>query len=326
MYATYSRVRGPARRLAGHGRALLEAGADPNDGRFFRGLPTPFTALTGALGGGEGDQPPHQHAIPLARAAARRRRGPQRRAGAVQPHVRRRRRLPRAAVRVRAGHRRRRAVAAACCPTCCPPPTVLRPRAAGLGGDARPTRAGRAAGPPRRRHRQPHRRRPRRTDAQGRTPIELRTAQRPPRARRPAARARRRRAALAPVDAFVAAALAGDAAAVAATPPDVVAAARRARPGLVVWAAAQGRVEAVELLVAAGFDVNAFGAQRRARSSRSGRPRCTPRSRTATPLLARSLLALGRRPDVGATPASTAPPLDWAGYFDRPEIAALLTG
>jgi ankyrin repeat protein len=46
---------------------LLEAGADPNDGRFWHGLPTPFTVLTGVLGSGEGDQPPHPHAISFAR-------------------------------------------------------------------------------------------------------------------------------------------------------------------------------------------------------------------------------------------------------------------
>ena len=47
-------------------RALLDHGADPNAGFLFRGLPTPFTVLTGAFGGGERDQPPHPHALPLA--------------------------------------------------------------------------------------------------------------------------------------------------------------------------------------------------------------------------------------------------------------------
>ena len=37
-------------------RLLLDAGADPNDGRFWHALPTPFTVLTGVLGYGE--QPP----------------------------------------------------------------------------------------------------------------------------------------------------------------------------------------------------------------------------------------------------------------------------
>ena len=33
--------------------ALLAGGADPDDGRFWHGLPTPFTVLTGVLGHGE---------------------------------------------------------------------------------------------------------------------------------------------------------------------------------------------------------------------------------------------------------------------------------
>ena len=46
---------------------LLEHGADPNAGYLWHGLPSPFTALTGAFGGGEGDQPVHPHAVALAR-------------------------------------------------------------------------------------------------------------------------------------------------------------------------------------------------------------------------------------------------------------------
>src|SRR6478609_2574754 len=47
-------------------RALLAAGADPNSGFLWKGLPSPFTALTGALGGGERDEPPHPQAVELA--------------------------------------------------------------------------------------------------------------------------------------------------------------------------------------------------------------------------------------------------------------------
>lgn len=61
-----------------------------------------------------------------------------------------------------------------------------------------------------------------------------------------------------PVDHFVAAALAGDAGTVETTAPSVVAAARKARPGLIVWAASSQRIEAVGLLAAAGFDINAY--------------------------------------------------------------------
>jgi len=38
-------------------RALLEHGADPNAGYLWHGLPSPFTALTGALGGGVQEEP-----------------------------------------------------------------------------------------------------------------------------------------------------------------------------------------------------------------------------------------------------------------------------
>lgn len=48
-------------------RALLAAGADPNTGFLWQGLPSPFTALTAALGGGEQGQPPHADALALAR-------------------------------------------------------------------------------------------------------------------------------------------------------------------------------------------------------------------------------------------------------------------
>ena len=49
---------------------LLDAGADPNEGYLWRGLPTPFTLLTGAFGYGElgpENQPAHPHSIALAR-------------------------------------------------------------------------------------------------------------------------------------------------------------------------------------------------------------------------------------------------------------------
>jgi ankyrin repeat protein len=48
-------------------RLLLDAGADPNAGFLWDGLPSPFTALTGAFGHGEGDPPPHRDARALAR-------------------------------------------------------------------------------------------------------------------------------------------------------------------------------------------------------------------------------------------------------------------
>lgn len=46
---------------------LLDNGADPNAGYLWHGLTSPFTALTGAFGGGEQGQPPHPHSLALAR-------------------------------------------------------------------------------------------------------------------------------------------------------------------------------------------------------------------------------------------------------------------
>ena len=48
-------------------RLLLDHGADANAGYLWHGLIPPFTALTGALGNGEGDQPHHPHGMALAR-------------------------------------------------------------------------------------------------------------------------------------------------------------------------------------------------------------------------------------------------------------------
>jgi Ankyrin repeat len=47
-------------------RLLLDHGADPDAGYLWHGLIPAFTALTGALGSGEGDQPRHPHGLALA--------------------------------------------------------------------------------------------------------------------------------------------------------------------------------------------------------------------------------------------------------------------
>jgi ketosteroid isomerase-like protein len=67
LYLTYSRVpfsRG--RSAVAVARLLLEHGADPNAGYLWEGLVPPFTALTGALGGG-GTMPLHPEQLALAR-------------------------------------------------------------------------------------------------------------------------------------------------------------------------------------------------------------------------------------------------------------------
>jgi ankyrin repeat protein len=68
LYLTYSRVPlAPGRSAVGVARLLLEHGADPNTGYLWEGLVPPFTALTGALGSGEGASPAHPEALALAR-------------------------------------------------------------------------------------------------------------------------------------------------------------------------------------------------------------------------------------------------------------------
>ena len=67
LYLTYSRVPlGSGRSGVAVARLLLEHGADPNAGYLWEGLIPPFTALTGALGGG-GTLPKHEEELPLAR-------------------------------------------------------------------------------------------------------------------------------------------------------------------------------------------------------------------------------------------------------------------
>ena len=67
LYLTYSRVPlGPGRSGVAVARLLLDHGADANAGYLWEGLIPPFTALTGALGGG-GDLPKHEEELTLAR-------------------------------------------------------------------------------------------------------------------------------------------------------------------------------------------------------------------------------------------------------------------
>ncbi len=67
LYLAYARVRpGSGRDWVAVARLLLEHGADPNAGYLWEGLVPPFTALTGALGGG-GALPLHPQELALAR-------------------------------------------------------------------------------------------------------------------------------------------------------------------------------------------------------------------------------------------------------------------
>jgi ankyrin repeat protein len=65
LYLVCSRV--PQADAVRTARVLLRAGADPDAGYLREGLAPPFTALTGALGGGELGQPAHPRDLELAR-------------------------------------------------------------------------------------------------------------------------------------------------------------------------------------------------------------------------------------------------------------------
>ncbi|MET0865339.1 MAG: ankyrin repeat domain-containing protein [Nakamurella sp.] len=73
LYLSYSRALAgtePAGRFLATAQELISAGADVNAGYLWRGLPSPFTVLTGVFGEGEqgaGKQPRHPQSIPLAR-------------------------------------------------------------------------------------------------------------------------------------------------------------------------------------------------------------------------------------------------------------------
>lgn len=71
LYAAYSRLEplDPGRSLLDVAQVLLDRGADPDAGYLWEGLHSPFTALTGAFGGGEDavNQPPHPDSEAFAR-------------------------------------------------------------------------------------------------------------------------------------------------------------------------------------------------------------------------------------------------------------------
>jgi ankyrin repeat protein len=299
-------------------RLLLDAGADPNDGRFWHALPTPFTVLTGVLGYGEHRQPWHPHANAFARLLLERGADPNdgqtlynRMFGSNDDHL------------------------------------VLLFEY-GLGSDTRgpwhrmlgeslesPTEMLRSLLAWAITHDQ--RRRVALLAEHGVDIVSPFTEQRSPRRGTPievalvnghrkladqllvlGARPPR----LSAAGAFVAAVLAGDTEAVQQTSAQVIAAVRRKRTGLVTWAAAQGAPNAVELLASAGFDVNALG--------RSDIPSNEPwhtalhvAAENGNLALARTLLDLGADPNIPDKHYRSTP-LGWARHFDQPVLAELL--
>jgi ankyrin repeat protein len=328
-YLVYSRAEPdvPAEAVLSVARQLLAAGADPDDGYLFDRLPTAFTLLTGVFGAGElgeGHQPRHPHWRPLARLLLDAGADPNdgqtlynRMFSADDSHL-----------------------------------ELLFEY--GLGrGDGGPwkARAGELVDSPAGllrtqlrwavEHDQPDR--VRLLVAHG---VDFRSAYRDDRAawspsdgRTPVELARLNgNAAIAdyllaqgatppdadPVSELIGAAFRADRSTVEhirSRHPDAVAQARRARPGLVVWAAARAPA-AVELLVELGFDVNALG--------RSDAPVEQP---WATALhhsagegdvgLTRRLLALGADPAIRDA-RFDATPLDWARHFQHLATAEVL--
>jgi hypothetical protein len=129
-----------------------------------------------------------------------------------------------------------------------------------------------------------------------------------------------------PVSDLIAAAMRADAVAVHRirdAHPGAVEGARSARPGLMVWAAAQAPAAAVDLLADLGFDVNALG--------RSDAPVEQPwetalhqSAGAGDADLTRRLLALGADPTIRDA-RFDATPLDWARHFGHRSTIDVLT-
>lgn len=299
-------------------RLLLAAGADPNAGFLFNGLPTPFTVLTGVFGSGEGDQSTHPHAIALAEVLLR--------AGADpndgQALYNRMFRRDDSHLRLLFAHGlgtgdggpwHRRMPDATDTPA-----KMLRDQLgwavthgmldrirllAQHGVDlAAPQRGGRPA-------------------------IELALLSGHPDAAALLTELGAPPPALDPVEALVAAAMAADGEQVTrirAAHPEALTAALAQHPGLVVRAAVVGNIAAVRCIVGLGFDVSA--------AARHDLPIDQPwetalhvAAGDGAVALVRELLALGADPTVRDA-RFDATPLDWARHFEQEDTAALLGG
>jgi ankyrin repeat protein len=130
---------------------------------------------------------------------------------------------------------------------------------------------------------------------------------------------------LAPQEAFTAAVLAADRAALTqllARHPELANTMRAERPALITWAAACGSAAAVELLAELGFDVNAKGRT----DVPSDQPWQTALHKAAEDgnlELAQTLLRLGADPNI-RDQRFDGTPLSWARHFGQQELIDLL--
>jgi ankyrin repeat protein len=122
-------------------------------------------------------------------------------------------------------------------------------------------------------------------------------------------------------DALIAALMAGDRDAVAGL-REHAEAARSQRPGLIVWAAARGRRDSVEMLAEAGFDVNAKG-RGDIPAEDQWETALHQAASTGDLELAALLLRLGADPN-SADARFDATPLGWARHFEQQAMIDLL--
>ncbi len=315
LYLCYGRLpdQPPERDSLACAQLLLEAGGDPNAGYLWEGLAPPFTALTGAFGGGEDrrNQPPHQHAHALARLLLEAGADPNdaqtlynRMFEASDDHLRLL--FAYGLGRGDGGPWRRRLGNAQQTPTQMLGDQLIWAAAQGrtervavllAGGvdpnsisDGHPTHEGRSA-----------------------LAWALHSGSTEMAALLRAAGAREPEHELDAVDRFIASALAGDAQSVRRADPAVRTAARQRRPGAVAQAVDLRRPDAVRLLVGAGFDVHG-----------SGGPTPLHEAAYAGDLdLVRLLVELGAdpaRPD----PEHRSTPLDWADHAGASAVADYL--
>ena len=305
-------------------RLLIEHGGDPNAGYLWHGLPSPFTALTGALGSGEDQLPEHPNGLALARLLLDLGADPNdsqglynRQFNTDNSHLELL--LERGLGRGSGGPWRARLGNALDSPEWLLRVQLwwaivhdMRERVellARYGVDLLSPYTVEAGRPSWAR------------TSDGRTPAEVAALAGCPElvdwlvehgATRPLAEG---------VDGFIAAAMRGDRAEVErlAVHAD---AARSERPALIVWAASRGNLDAISLLAEHRFDVNALGrtdvpmeqAWETALHEAAGRGDLE---------MARLLLGLGADPNIEDF-RFKAPPLGWAQHFDQPAMIAFL--